>query len=107
MSDRFENSWQNHSVEYIDNQISENKLEFVVINDPELDFELVQEAWMNEKYLVAVAHKIDGEWRVTFIPYGEFCQLFWQALVAIYQSFSKFVSEQTQSSVQAESGYSF
>lgn len=56
MSDRFENSWQNHSVEYIDNQISENKLEFVVINDPELDFELVQEAWMNEKYLVAVAH---------------------------------------------------
>ena len=30
-------SWQNHSVEYIDNQISENKLEFVVINDPELD----------------------------------------------------------------------
>lgn len=71
MSDRFENSWQNHSVEYIDNQISENKLEFVVINDPELDFELVQEAWMNEKYLVAVAHKIDGEWRVTFIPDGE------------------------------------
>jgi len=76
----------------------ETRLEFVVTNDPELDFDLVQEVWLADR-LIAVLRQVAGDWQVTFIPDGDFCQLSWQDLMDIKQAFSIFISESKQAGV--------
>ncbi|MBC6424072.1 MAG: hypothetical protein GDA43_18055 [Hormoscilla sp. SP5CHS1] len=76
----------------------ETRLEFVVTNDPELDFDLVQEVWLADR-LIAVLRQVAGDWQVTFIPDGDFCQLSWQDLMEIRQAFSIFISESKQAGV--------
>jgi len=70
----------------------------VVTNDPELDFDLVQEVWFADR-LIAVLRQVAGDWQVTFIPDGDFCQLSWQEMMEIRQAFSIFISESKQAGV--------
>ncbi|MGK7900459.1 MAG: hypothetical protein AB4352_03415 [Hormoscilla sp.] len=73
----------------------ETRLEFVVTNDPELDFDLVREVWLADR-VIAVLRQVEGDWQVTFIPDGDFCQIYWQYLMEIRQAFSIFISESKQ-----------
>jgi hypothetical protein len=68
-----------------------NSLKFVIADDPELDH-LTQEAWLG-KQEVADLRLVDGEWRVTFFPNGQSCELSWDDMKAILETFSKFKSE--------------
>ena len=74
--------------------MQQEHLRFVVTDDFDLKFTLIQEAWIGERE-VADLRRVDGEWRITFFPEGQFCELSWQTLTEIYQTFSKFVSEQS------------
>jgi hypothetical protein len=64
-----------------------------VTNAPELGLDLVQEAWLNDQ-LLATIRNIAGEWMVTFFPSDQFCELSWEHLITIQQSFARFIQEQ-------------
>lgn len=70
----------------------------MVTNDPELDLDLVREVWLADR-VIAVLRQVNGDWQVTFIPDGDFCQLSWQDLMDIKQAFSIFISESRQAGV--------
>jgi hypothetical protein len=72
----------------------QGQLTFTVTNDPTLDFNLLQEAWVGGKE-VADIRQVDGVWQVTFFPDGSSCELSWQDLAEIYRVFSQFVAERT------------
>ncbi len=67
--------------------------EFIVTDDPEHDLEWVMEAWFNNEML-AIIQKIEGEWKTTFIPQRQFCELSWEQLSRIYEKFDTFRREE-------------
>ncbi len=67
--------------------------EFIVTNDPEHDFDLVLEAWCNQEMLARL-QKIDGEWKTTFYSQKKFCELSWDQLLRIYETFDLFRREE-------------
>ena len=71
--------------------MSQPLLRFVIADDPELDH-LTQEVWLGDQE-VADLRLVDGEWRVTFFPIGQFSELSWDHLKAIFETFAKFKSE--------------
>ncbi len=74
--------------------MQQEQLRFVVTNDPSLDFDLIQEAWIGNQQ-VADVRQVNGAWKVTFFPQGQFCELSWKAFTEIYLAFSKFIVEKT------------
>jgi hypothetical protein len=74
--------------------MSQTPLRFVVADDPELDH-LTQEAWLGDQE-VADLRLVNGEWRVTFFSSGQLSELSWNNLKTIFETFSKFKSEQSE-----------
>lgn len=73
-----------------------NKLEFIVTNDPENDFELMQEVWLNDQE-IADLRLIDDEWQVTFFPCKDsFFEIPLDTFEKIYKAFDDFVSSQAK-----------
>lgn len=72
--------------------MNESTLKFVVTNDPELNFDLVQEAWINDR-LTADVRYVNGNWQVTFFQNNQFCEISWTAFEEIHKAFSKFINE--------------
>ena len=69
-------------------------LEFVVTNDPDLDFDLMREAWLNNE-VVADVRNVDNIWKISFFPTNErYCELTWDVLEKIRSAFSEFIKEQ-------------
>lgn len=69
-------------------------LRFVITNDPTLDFDLIQEAWIDDQ-LVADISQTDGVWHVRFFPQEKYCELDWYSLSEIHQTFFTFTQGQT------------
>ncbi len=69
---------------------------FVVVNDPEHDFDLMQEASIDD-WTAADMRKVNGKWFVTFFPKeapkGVWCELTWETFLRISQKFTEFVRE--------------
>lgn len=74
--------------------MEQQKLRFVVTDDLDLEFTLIQEAWIGERE-VADVRNVNGVWQVSFFPDGQQCQLSWNDFTEIYRSFSAFVTEQS------------
>ncbi|MCI0440201.1 MAG: hypothetical protein L0177_13885 [Chloroflexi bacterium] len=68
-------------------------MQFVVANDPELDFDLLQEAWQDD-HLLADLRYVDGEWQVTFFSDDRRFEVPWAQLAEIHKRFGRFIKEQ-------------
>ena len=69
----------------------------MVTNDPELDFDLVQEVWLADRLIAVLRQVAIG--KLLLFGDGDFCQLSWQDLMEIKQAFSIFISESKQGGV--------
>lgn len=66
--------------------------EFVVTNDPDLDYDLIQEAWIQNEQVADVRH-VNNVWKVTFFSQEGQRELSWDVLQKIYSVFFKFIQE--------------
>lgn len=73
----------------------EFSLEFMVVNDPELDDSLAQEVWLNNQLLMDLRY-INGEWAVTFFTINPYHKLPLAYLTEIQRRFNGFVREQSE-----------
>ena len=74
---------------------SANQLQFVVTNDPELDYELVQEVWLYEQLLADLRY-VDSEWVVTFFVQNRTPHLSLENFTEIQRTFQQFVQAQSK-----------
>jgi hypothetical protein len=76
----------------------QNELRFVVVNDPEHDFDLMQEAQLGD-WTVADVRKVDGRWFITFFPLSQTgeCEIPWEMFLKISQRFAQFINEMEHS----------
>ncbi|GEM_PF-6097677 len=72
-------------------KITDLPLEFVVTNDPELDYALSQEVWLDNQLLMDLRY-INREWVVTFFTVNSKLSL--EYLTEIQHQFNYFVQEQ-------------
>ncbi len=87
----FEGCYRYKSMRFL---VQQKQLEFVVTNDPDLDYNLVREAWVNNE-MVADVRLVDNVWKVTFFSNDEKpCELSWENVEKIYSAFSEFIKEQ-------------
>lgn len=70
------------------------QLEFIIANDPENDFELIEEVWLNNQQ-IADLRLVEGEWRVTFFSNSGSPEISWSFFEEIYQTFQKFILNDT------------
>ena len=73
----------------------ELSLEFVVVNDIELEDNLAQEVWLNNQLLMDLRY-IEGEWAVTFFTINPSHELPLAYLTEIQRRFNGFVREQSE-----------
>jgi len=73
-----------------------SKLEFVIANEPDLDFDLVQEAWLDEQ-LIADVRFVKGNWQVIIYSDRLNPQFMWEVFSEIHRTFSIFIQEQSTS----------
>lgn len=66
------------------------QLEFVVVNDPENDFEIMQEVWLDNQQ-IADLRLVEGEWKVTFFSKDGMSETPWILFEEIHQAFQKFI----------------
>ena len=70
------------------------ELHFVVVNDPEHGFDLMQEAQLGD-WTVADIRKVDERWLITFFPpaQGGQCEITWETFLEISRQFTSFIHE--------------
>ena len=66
------------------------QLEFVIANDPENNFELMQEVWLDNQQ-IADLRLVEGAWKVTFFANDRLPEMPWSLFEEIYQTFQKFM----------------
>lgn len=76
------------------NTIQSRQLQFIVTNDPEFDYELIQEVWLNEQLLADLRY-VEGKWIVTFFVQHTSHQLSLADLTEIQHNFHHFVQERS------------
>ena len=77
--------------------MQKQQLKFVVTNDPDLDFDLIREAWLNNE-VVADIRSVDNIWKISFFPTNErYCELSWDMLKEIHKGFAEFIKEREAS----------
>lgn len=71
------------------------ELEFIVANDPSLDYDLIKEVYKKEdNQQIADLRCVEGTWCVTFFSKESICQeITWTNFEDIYVQFKKFVEE--------------
>ena len=80
--------------------MQQEKIEFVVVNDPVLDFDLIREAWVNNELLADVRFT-NNQWMIRF--FGEdkyenkYSEVSWETTQRINAAFADFIREQTYS----------
>lgn len=79
-----------------------NQLQFVVVNDPELDYELIQEVWFEEQLLADLRY-VEGEWVVTFFVQNKAHRLSLKNFAEIQHNFQQFVQAQSRQDVRVVS----
>jgi broad specificity phosphatase PhoE len=74
--------------------MKQNELQFMVVNDPEHDFDLMQEAQLGD-WTVADVRKVGGRWLITFFPPWQEgrCEIPWETFLKISQRFTGFIHE--------------
>ncbi len=73
--------------------MAHSQLRFIVTNAPELDFDLIQEAWIDEQEIADV-RQIHGKWEITFFHHNSCCTLSWKNFTEIYYTFATFIADQ-------------
>lgn len=73
--------------------MAEQSLYFVVTDDFDLEYTLIQEAYIGEEEVADIRY-INGDWQVTFFADNQRCVLSWEDFSNIYRSFAEFVMEQ-------------
>lgn len=73
--------------------MTEQTLNFVVTDDFDLEYTLIQEAYIGEEEVADVRY-INGNWQVTFFANNQQRELSWEDFSNIYRSFAEFVAEQ-------------
>ncbi len=73
--------------------MAEQSLYFVVTDDFDLEYTLIQEAYIGEEEVADVRY-VNGDWQVTFFADNQRCELSWEDFSNIHRSFAEFVAEQ-------------
>lgn len=69
-------------------------LHFIVVNDPEHDFDLMMEVSMGtDSRSIADIRRISRRWFITFFCQGRELELQWETFQTISQSFADFMQE--------------
>lgn len=73
--------------------MQKENLQFIVVNDPENDFDLMQEVYANNE-LLAVVRRSNGQWKVTFFSDTK-SEISWKDFTTIHTVLSLFIAEMT------------
>lgn len=74
---------------------SPNQLQFIVTNDPDLDYDLIQEVWLDETLLADLRY-VEDEWVVTFFVQNGTPHLSLENFTEIERTFQQFVQAQSK-----------
>jgi peroxiredoxin len=88
--------WEFHGWLQGEKQMPQEKLQFVIANNPASDFELVLEVEI-DGWTAADIHAVNGQWVVTFFPSPKQetggCELPWEIFQQIFEKFRQFMRE--------------
>jgi hypothetical protein len=71
--------------------VEQEPVRFVITNDPDHNFDVIQEAWIGD-HEVADVRQIDGKWQISFFSESGVCELNWEVYMEIHRAFLKFIS---------------
>lgn len=74
--------------------MEQKSLHFVVVNDPEHDFDLMMEVSRgNDSRSIADLRRIHGDWFITFFCQEPGLELDWKAFLTLSEKFADFIEE--------------
>ena len=74
--------------------MEQESVHFVVVNDPEHDFDLMMEVSMgSDSRSIADIRRVSRSWFITFFCQGRELEIQWETFLAISKKFAGFIQE--------------